>query len=75
MRDRKVNKAWRQAQKRAPMYRWKGFQRENAMFLFIDCGFSARKVADLLGIPDKVVKNFVYRYTETYVQRPTRWYE
>lgn len=73
MRDRKAAPTWRQPQKRALPYRWKGFQRENAVFLFVDLGFSYWKTAELLGIPPSVVRNFVNRHVGKPKHKPRPW--
>lgn len=73
MTDVKAAPTYRQPQKRAQPYRWKGFQRENAAFLLVEHEMTYTRVANLIGVPPSVVRNFLNRHISRPKHKPKPW--
>lgn len=63
-----------QPKKRRRDYRWKGFQRENATFLYLDVGLTAVEVSDLLGIPLTSLRVHIQKRIAKPKHRPKSWH-
>lgn len=73
MTDVTGHKTRRQAKKHTRPFRWKGFQRQNVEFLYLEHGLTSRKVADLLEIPLGSVRTHINRRMKSAKHRPTPW--